>query len=453
MTWIMPEIEDQRQQFVIRATSGVERITQLCESFKISRTTGYHWLNRYKTCRILRDLIEKDRRPFRSPNKTATAVEERVLELGDSFGWKPKRISEFLERENIRVSPRTVTRIIKRVPHNKAGDQHAITWMIRMLVADDPVAMLEHELPGIHEAHILAGFILRGSPRERKKAMAVIASSKGVPVKIIADCLQISPRALTRYLGLYGRGGTAVLYPRRKRRCTDNDFEKRTLFSLLHSPPLLYSINRTSWRMDDLHSVLRQAGHRISRDRIRRIIKTTGFRWRKAKTVLTSNDPQYDAKVNSIKAILSKLLEDEAFFSIDEFGPFAVKQKGGLKRVGPRENYVIPQRQTSKGWLIITAALELSRNQVTHFYSLKKNTDEMIKMADLLRHRYRKCSKIYLSWDAASWHISKKLYSHLDNVNRRAREDRLPIVKTAPLPSGAQFQMSSNLSSAEWREP
>ena len=32
--------------------------------------------------------------------------------------------------------------------------------------------------------------------------------------------------------------------------------------------------------------------------------------------------------------------------------------------------------------MILTAALELSRNQVTHFYSLKKDTDEMIKMAD-----------------------------------------------------------------------
>jgi len=51
--------------------------------------------------------------------------------------------------------------------------------------------------------------------------------------------------------------------------------------------------------------------------------------------------------------------------------------------------------------VILTAALELSRNQVTHFYSRKKNTDEMIKMADMLRDQYRTCSTIYLSWDAA----------------------------------------------------
>jgi hypothetical protein len=107
--------------------------------------------------------------------------------------------------------------------------------------------------------------------------------------------------------------------------------------------------------------------------------------------------PQYQSKLDAIKGILSELKPDEAFFSIDEYGPFAVKKKGGRKRVGPGENYVIPQWQKSKGWMILTAALELSRNQVTHFYSLKKNTDEMIKMADLLRQQYRGCRSIYLS--------------------------------------------------------
>jgi len=52
---------------------------------------------------------------------------------------------------------------------------------------------------------------------------------------------------------------------------------------------------------------------------------------------------------------------------------------------------------------------------------LKKNTEEMIKMADLLRAEYRTCRTINLSWDAASWHISKKIgFSHLDEINQQA---------------------------------
>jgi hypothetical protein len=99
----------------------------------------------------------------------------------------------------------------------------------------------------------------------------------------------------------------------------------------------------------------------------------------------------------------------------------------------------VPQWRKSKGWTIITAALELSRNQVTHFYSRAKNTDEMIKMVDLLRSQYRYCSKIYISWDVASWHISKKLLAHLEQINAKATKDFCPYVELAPLPAGAQF--------------
>jgi hypothetical protein len=202
--------------------------------------------------------------------------------------------------------------------------------------------------------------------------------------------------------------------------------------------------------MKDLHEVLAQTGHRMSEHRIRRIIKAAGFRWRKAKIVLTSNDPEYESKLAVVRGILSGLKPDEAFFSIDEYGPFAVKRKGGRKRVGPGEKYVVPQWQKSKGWMILTAALELSRNQVTHFYSLKKNTDEMIKMADLLRQQYRGCRSIYLSWDAASWHVSRKLVEHLKTVNRRAVRDGYPLIWTArPCLRGPNFSTLSNQSSVE----
>ena len=66
--------------------------------------------------------------------------------------------------------------------------------------------------------------------------------------------------------------------------------------------------------MDDLHRVLAESGHRMSDKRIRRTIKTAGFRWRKAKVVLTSTDPDYRAKLDEIENILSNLKEDEAFF-------------------------------------------------------------------------------------------------------------------------------------------
>ena len=195
--------------------------------------------------------------------------------------------------------------------------------------------------------------------------------------------------------------------------------------------------------MIDLQAVLKKQGSPLCKGVIRTIIKHAGYRWRSARIVLTSADPDYRSKVEALKKTLSELGPDEAFFSIDEYGPFAVKKKGGVKRVAPGQEYVVPQRQKSKGWLILTAALELSANQVTHFYSRTKNTDEMIEMAELLRTQYRACRTVYLSWDAASWHISKRLLAHLEELNKDAEPEGYPIIKTAPLtaplPAGAQF--------------
>lgn len=95
--------------------------------------------------------------------------------------------------------------------------------------------------------------------------------------------------------------------------------------------------------------------------------------------VLTSADPAYSERLDRIHSILSNLQSNEVFFSIDEYGPFAVKMRGGRKLTAPSEQYIVPQWQKSRVSLILTAALELSSNQVTHFYSSRKNTGEMIK--------------------------------------------------------------------------
>jgi len=319
--------------------------------------------------------------------------------------------------------------------------QTARTWLLGLLQSDNPAARIKQEFAGRGDLLPVAEFVKCGRLRERKRALAVFAGLKGLRVSLIAECLQLSPKTVKSCCAAFASNGPAALIAAKRhsvRGGRDAECE-RFLFSLLHSPPSAHGINRSSWKMDDIHRILAENGHGISRQKIRAILKNAGFKWRKARRVLTSNDPDYHAKVAAIKKILSELKEDEAFFSIDEYGPFAVKRKGGTKRIAPGEDHTVPQWQKSKGWMILTAALELSRNQVSHFYSRAKTTNEMIKMADLLRTQYHTCRTIYLSWDAASWHVSKRLHAHLDEVNRQASTDGFPIVRTAPLPTGAQF--------------
>jgi hypothetical protein len=63
----------------------------------------------------------------------------------------------------------------------------------------------------------------------------------------------------------------------------------------------------------------------------------------------------------------------------------------------------------------------------------------MIKLLDVLLKQNRHLSRIYLSWDAASWHISKRLSERIETNNVMAYVTGSTHVELAPLPAGAQF--------------
>jgi hypothetical protein len=249
----------------------------------------------------------------------------------------------------------------------------------------------------------------------------------------------MSRLTIRRCRRIYESGGVGELLTRTARpglKINDESL-KASLFALLHEPPGNHGINRTTWTMADLRAVLAKQGRPACAAVIRAITKAAGYKWRKASLVLTSNDCKYSEKLAHVRFILSRLGPDEAFFSIDEFGPFAVKGKPGRVLAAPGEEPQVPQWQKSKGCLIVTAALELSGNQVSHFYSTKKNTTEMIRMMDLLLDRYRDRRKLYLSWDAASWHISKRRFERIEENNKAAVASGGPIVDTGCFRAGA----------------
>jgi len=218
--------------------------------------------------------------------------------------------------------------------------------------------------------------------------------------------------------------------------------KKDRLIKLIHESPRLHDINRASWSLSALATVYeRLYGAPISKSSISEYFQAAGCKFKKAKKVLTSCDPKYREKLSKITLTLSEFAPDENFFSIDEFGPFSVRVRGGVALVSGDEIRTIPQRQKSKGSLICTAALELSTNQVTHFYSPKKNTGEMIKLLMILIQKYKRERKIFFSWDTASWHASKALYEKVEEVNgeKYRSKNMTPLVELMPLPTGAQF--------------
>jgi transposase len=319
--------------------------------------------------------------------------------------------------------------------------QTAFDWMRSLLQKEISLDVLRRELGDVPDISTLFDCLYDGRLSDRNRSMAILGNRRGLGSDTVCSFLAIDKKTYRKYLRTFANGGQAALYARQARvtRKFDDQAVKQAVFGLLHEPPSNYGINRTTWIMRDLCRVLRETGRPACPDVIRKITKAAGYRWRKALIVLTSRDPDYTEKLGHIRSILSSLGPDEAFFSIDEFGPFAVKMKSGRALSAPGEQRVVPQWQKSRGCMIMTAALELAGNQVTHFYSAKKNTTEMIRMMELLGETYCDRRKLYLCWDAASWHISKRLYQRVEEHNASVLDRGGPSIETTPLPSGAQF--------------
>jgi transposase len=334
----------------------------------------------------------------------------------------------------------------KRIVNNHSPqNEDGKLWLRKLLQGKIPLNELKNELNSkITDQDITQLFkCMNSHVRYRNRALSILALKKGIPIRTISEHLCIPLGTIYRSVKRYETKGIEY---------TISDFRKRLLkhkdqkyidkvFSILHSPPSLFGINRTSWCQKDLKKVMEKSGFQLSQQNIRKIINDAGFNYRKAKTSLTSNDPNYAEKLKNITNILSNLGPKEKFFSIDEYGPFAIKLHGGRSLVPPGEIKSVPQWQKNKGSLIITAALELATNQITHFYSENKNTAEMIKLLNILIKKYADEECIYFSWDAASWHASKALFKRVDEINSEEYKKRIksPIVKLAPLPTSAQF--------------
>jgi transposase len=319
-------------------------------------------------------------------------------------------------------------------------------WVLRLIQGKIDAEALQASSRDKLTSEEAGAFIERireGRLAQRNRAVVVSAHLKGITMRSIAGFLQINRHTARQYCRRFNSDGVARLFDSRKmrHRKSENLYYREAVFKILHAPPATYGFNRTTWKLTDLKSALGNGGITLSRGTIRGIIRSAGFRFRKAKKVLTSTDPQYRRKLRAITNILRNLRPDERFFSIDEFGPFAIKIQGGRCLVKPGQTRTVPMRQRSKGRLICTAALELSTNQVTHFYSEKKNTDEMLKLLDMLLAEYSSQSRLYLSWDAASWHISGRLKRRVREINSPTYQaaHMTPRVSLAPLPACAQF--------------
>ena len=240
--------------------------------------------------------------------------------------------------------------------------------------------------------------------------------------------------------GLEGINRPGAKKPIKAERVAHIKVKMDNLIHLVRQSPKTYGIERASWNIADLAFVYtREYKETITASTVSRYLKRRGVRYRRSREVIVSTDPLFREKYAEIQHILENLNSKEKFFSIDEYGPCSVRPKGGRQLAVPGFQPVYQKVDKGKGWFICTCALELSTNQLTWFYSRSKDTSEMIRLIEVLVEQHKSEDKLYLSWDAASWHASKELITYLENINQAQYRSihHKPVVILAPLPARA----------------
>ena len=116
MPWREETPMSSRRTFVASAASGRATLSALCREFGVSRKTGYKWLRRYEECGEL-GLEDVSRRPHRSPGRTPSGIEKRVVEVREKHpAWGGRKIRVVLRRAGCvpLPAPSTITDILRR---------------------------------------------------------------------------------------------------------------------------------------------------------------------------------------------------------------------------------------------------------------------------------------------------------------------------------------------------
>ena len=127
MPWKEVSRMSQRREFVMLARAQGANMRALCRHFRISPTTGYKWLWRYRE-RNEDGLVDLPRRPYHSPFRTAAEVERTVLAAREAHpAWGARKLRAWLlaKGHEWMPSPSTITAILKR--HGRIDPAEGLT--------------------------------------------------------------------------------------------------------------------------------------------------------------------------------------------------------------------------------------------------------------------------------------------------------------------------------------
>jgi transposase InsO family protein len=114
MPWEVQPVSELRSALVHAVRHAGLAVAEAARRYGVSRQTAHTWLARYDADPAA-PLVDRPRRPGRSPSRTPEEVERLVLEARDRWGWGPRKLRAVLLREGRPAPPaRTIAAILSR---------------------------------------------------------------------------------------------------------------------------------------------------------------------------------------------------------------------------------------------------------------------------------------------------------------------------------------------------
>lgn len=427
------EEEAERLRSKFRRKAAARRF---CEDHGIKLRTLYRWHQSYKE-KGLKGLVPSfgNRRKTPEKKRTIASVPPSVNSIS---------VNIKIDCRNPLLALYQINFLVQQVP---AFSEEVREYSARLLDALDLTkdGMRKMRLARAltkEERKILQGYLAGTHRPIHARAQALQMMDQGCYLQEIMLKTQHARRSIIRWKQRFKEEGLSFIetkidppeWQEKRHR------EKIRVLDILHSPPMSFDINRTNWtHASIIEAYEKKYGGHLTKGSLQRIIKEANYSWRRARTMLTSKDPLYREKVQRLLEALQSLTPADAFFFIDEAGPWRVKKYGGRVLTAPKKKRTLPEFQPDRGAVYLIAALEAQTNQVVFQFIKGKTATALVKMLQELMDRYNGYSRLCLTWDSLSSHSAKMVTDWIADANASSRRHGTPKVEVYPLPSNAQF--------------
>lgn len=238
-----------------------------------------------------------------------------------------------------------------------------------------------------------------------RRAMAMSWLLRGHSVGSVSEHLRAARSSVYRWAEWFRDAGVSGLMRDVGGRpaVTVTDELLEALESLLDTTPRQFGYLRTTWSSELLSKALyEQHAMTIHPSTVRRALRRTEFRWRRARPTLHKRDPRKAEKLQAIQAAIDCADPYTEVFFVDE-ADIDLNPRIGFTWSRQGQQTAIPTPgQNRKHY--VAGALHAHSGRLVWVEHEKKNTTLFLKLLNALRRHYRRAQRIVLILDNYSIH-------------------------------------------------